>query len=116
MKITQEEFNDLKQLDRIEFLLREKKLNDNFTDYGIIKFILAVLYVLVFVAAFSILLFPQAPEAATRLTFTIPIIIAIAKVVVIVLVVAQVIEIYFYLKNKEKLVGMFFKTKTKGGK
>lgn len=67
------QFKNLKQLDRIEYLLAERKLKENFIDFQPFNTLFMLLKLLIFITAFAILLAYHNLESARTIINIIPI-------------------------------------------
>lgn len=99
----------LKQGDRIEFLLLEQKINNDFVDFSPFSFLITMLWITIGIIAFGILMLPNYPESAMTLLKVSAKIFSIARLVFIVLLVGQITSWYVYFKNRRKLKQRFFK-------
>jgi len=95
------QFKDLKQLDRIEYLLAKREVD--FLDFQPFGTLYRLLTIIIFITAFTILLAYHNVESARTIANVIPVIWLVTKYIFIILLICQAVSFIFYLKKKRKL-------------
>jgi hypothetical protein len=116
MKITQEQLDKLPQMDRIEFMLAERRINDNKIKIDGSIFFWKMAATIGFLFLFIASIFPYAPEQAFKILSFLPVLIKMTVLIFFGICGFDFIFWIKYLKELKELRSKYFKIEVKARK
>ena len=116
-EITEEEFNKLPQLDRIEFRQKRDYLNNNRIDLNPLGLFQPMFIIIGFIMLIGLGLYNLNPESTYTLFNLIPLVVKLFAFLFGILLVLQIAEVIIFHKQKRLFIDSYFKQeiKVKGG-
>ena len=113
MKINQEKFNQLSQLDRIEFRQKYDRIENFFNGSVLVSFSYMFAFALAFILLMYVGLLNISAEVAKQFLLNMLPLVSIVKIVFIVAFIFDIIIVVIKVVNKDKLQKEYFKETVK---
>ncbi len=111
MKIKEEDFDKLNQLDRIEYLLRIKRIDDRRISSGWFNLFKIYFFAISFIILISFIVVYNDSETAVKLISTLVPITNVFRILIFVCLIIEIYSLITYVKNIKKLQNKFFTEK-----